>query len=61
VRYVVTIELEDPEAYPNARMARANVDADDRDAALNGAERAYRRMYPDVGRLRVSVARPRPQ
>ena len=61
MRYTVTVEPEDQNADPNARLARTIVDADDKDAALDKAEAAYRRMYPNVGKLRVSVIRLRPR
>jgi hypothetical protein len=36
------------------------MDAGDKDDALDQAERAYRRLYPRVGKLRMSVVRLHP-
>ena len=59
MRYSVTVEPENREAYPSLDMVRSIVDADDKDAALNSAEAAYRRRYPGTGKLNSRLVRVR--
>lgn len=60
MRYAVTIEPDDRFAHPNVPPVKATIDADGKDEALDSAEAAYRRLYPNVGKLRIRVVRLRP-
>jgi hypothetical protein len=60
VRYAVTVEPEVRLDHPDAPVGKSIVDAGDKDDALEQAERAYRKLYPRVGKLRSSVVRVRP-
>jgi hypothetical protein len=60
VRYTITVEPDPSEAYPGARPVRATIEADGKDEALDRAETAYRRLYPEVRQLRSNVVRHRP-
>jgi hypothetical protein len=59
VQYAVTAEPEAMPLHPDALPVRAVIDADDKDAALTTVEASYRRQYPRVGKLRMSVIRVR--
>ena len=61
MRYAMTVEPQNRNADPNAAAVNSTVDADDKDAALERAEASYRRTYPNVGVLRMSVVRIRPR
>jgi hypothetical protein len=60
VLYEVTVEPDDRRAHPDVPSASETVEADGKDAALNSAEMSYRRRYPRVGKLRLSVVRRHP-
>jgi hypothetical protein len=60
VRYTITVEPDPSEAYSGARPVRATIEADGKDEALDRAETAYRRLYPELRQLRSNVVRHRP-
>ena len=55
--YSVTVEPDDRFVHPTAPPVRTTIEADDKDAALDRAEAAYRGMYPNAGKLRIQVVR----
>jgi hypothetical protein len=59
MRYAVTVQPEASLDPPEAPLVNTIMDAGDKDDALVQAEKAYRRLYPRVGRLRMSVVRVR--
>ena len=61
MKYAVTVEPAARVAYPEAPLVRATVDAEDKDEALDSAQSAYRRLYPNAGKLKVQVVRVRPR
>ncbi len=60
VRYAVTVEPEVRLDHPDAPLVKSIMDAGDKDDALEQAERAYRKLYPRIGKLKMSVVRVRP-
>jgi hypothetical protein len=61
VRYAVTVAPEVRLDHPEAPLVNTVIDAGDKDDALDQAERAYRQLYPRVGKLKLSVVRLRPR
>jgi len=61
MRYTVTVAPEPRVSHPDAPPVSSILEAADKDEALDRAERAYRRLYPRVGRLRTSVMRIHPR
>jgi hypothetical protein len=61
MRYAVTVAPEPRVAHPDVPPVNSILEASDKDAALDQAERAYRRLYPRVGRVRTSVMRIHPR
>ena len=57
MRYAVTVEPDDRFVHPSVPPVRTTIEADNKDAALDRAEAAYRNMYPNAGRLRIRVVR----
>jgi hypothetical protein len=59
MQYAVTVEPD--VAGEDEPAVRTVIEARHKDDALDQAERAYRRLYPRVGRLRLQVVRVRPR
>jgi hypothetical protein len=61
MQYAVTVQPEVALDHPEAPLVKSTIQAGDKDEALSQAERAYRRLYPRVGKLRMSVVRLHPR